>query len=269
MSADRVTRVRTAACTAPSAIAGRISAPIARAGSPPTRKSACRNEPQTDREEEHEKDRQPEVRHRNADLAQAHHDRIACATAPICGVDARGQRDKSGDRHRHERKRRADRQARGDQRTNRRAVGVGKAEIAVKRPADPVRVTDGRRLIEAELVRQSRDRLGRRGRPQDSLRRIPRQNVHDREDDQRREQERRHEQSYTLGGVKKHRHRLRPEPKPRQGLTRFSQPAPRRDAGKSPTTARGRCESRRRAGRACRYSAAGCGRKPRRRSRCP
>ena len=42
--------------------------------------------------------------------------------------------------------------------------------------------------IETELVRERRDRLGRGRRPQHGLRRIARQDLHDREHDQRRDE---------------------------------------------------------------------------------
>ena len=167
----------------------------------PAGKSARGNEPQRHREDQHEQDREPEVRHGDADLAEAHDDRIARAAAPIRGVDACRKPDDRGERHRHQRQRRADRKARGDQRSDRRAIGVREAEIAVQSAADPARVADGRRQIEAELVRERRDRLGRRRRPQHGLRRVARQDLHDREHDQRGDAgaSRRTERSVVLG----------------------------------------------------------------------
>ena len=76
---------------------------------------------------------------------------------------------------------------------------------AVQSAPDPARVTDGRRQIETELMRESGDRLRRRRWPEDSLRGVARQDLHDRKDDQRGEEERRDEESDPLSDVEQHR----------------------------------------------------------------
>ena len=186
-----MTRVRIAACTTPSATAGRISAPTARAGFAQPGKPPAGNEPQRDREHDHHQDRQPEIRHREADLGHAHHDRVARAAAPVGGVDAGGERDRRRQRHRHGGERQADREARADQRRDRRAVGVGDAEIAARESRDPARVADVKRQVEAELVGERRHRLRRRGRPEHRLGRVAGKDLHDGEHDQRRDDQRR------------------------------------------------------------------------------
>ena len=71
-----------------------------------------------------------------------------------------------------------------------------------------MRVAEIDGLIEAELVRQGRHRLGRRGRPQHGLGRIAGQNVHDGEHDQGRGDERRRENRQPLQEVEEHRGKL-------------------------------------------------------------
>src|SRR5208337_1240075 len=74
---------------------------------------------------------------------------------------------------------------------------------------------------EPELVRQSRHRLRRRGRPQNGLGRIARQDVHDREDDQGGRQERRRENRQPLENIKEHRRKLERRAKSRQAPYEF------------------------------------------------
>ncbi len=58
----------------------------------PAWKSACWNEPQRHREHQNEQDREPEVWHGDADLAETHDHRIARAATPIRGsVERRPQ----------------------------------------------------------------------------------------------------------------------------------------------------------------------------------
>jgi hypothetical protein len=155
----------------------------------PAGKAAGRRDAPVDRKKQNEKDREPEIRHREADLAGDHHRRVAEFAAAIGGVDAGDQRNRSGDRHRQQGERRADRQPRSDQRRDRRIISVGKAEVAGERAGRPMPVTHGEGLIEAELVGERGHRLGRRAGAQHGLRGVAGQDLDHAEHDERRDGE--------------------------------------------------------------------------------
>src|SRR6185369_8226594 len=81
-------------------------------------------------------------------------------------------------------------EALADELRDRRVVGDALAEFAGREALHPVDVADDRRAVETELRGQRRDRLRRRALAEHHLGGVARQDVEDREDDDRCRQER-------------------------------------------------------------------------------
>ena len=149
-----------------------------------------REPPELDREHEHQHEPQPEPGHGDADQRHQHGEEVRPAAAAHGRGDPGEDAEHRGQAHRHQgqlhgRPRVLDQDAR-----DRPVLLEGLAEIAVQRPAEEAREPDEERVVQAELLPQDLDVLGRGAEVGDEHRGgVARKRVHEREDGGRDPQE--------------------------------------------------------------------------------
>jgi hypothetical protein len=156
------------------------------------------------REDQHQQDREPEIRHREADLARRHHHEVAALAAPFCGEDAGRKRNDAGQRHGEERERRAHRETIGDQGADRRIISIGETEVAAGEAGEPGQIARRERLVETELVGEGGDRLRRRACAEHHLSGVAGKDLEHAKNDQRGEGQGRDEKDDALNEVESH-----------------------------------------------------------------
>ena len=160
----------------------------------------ARGEPaEIDREEEDQKNSEPELRHRDAELAEQNDPVIAGPAVAGGGEDAQRQRRGNGQRHGHQGQRHGDVEAFEDELAHRHRIGVAGAQIAHHQAAHPAHIAGQRRLIEAELAAQRLVGLGIGVGAQDGHGRVAGQDLERQEDHQRGAEQRGHEGDEALG----------------------------------------------------------------------
>ena len=126
----------------------------------PAGKAAGRHQPEPDREEVDEHQREPEVRDGDAELRRSHGYGIAGPALSARRKQADRDGDGGGKRKRHQRQRQRYDQPLAHQIDDGYGVGVGAAEIQCHQTADPMQVAQDEGGIEPHLVAQQRDLVG-------------------------------------------------------------------------------------------------------------
>jgi hypothetical protein len=207
----------------------------------PPGKAAGADPLQLHREHQDQQDREPEVGHRDAELAERHHADVAGLVLARRRVDAQRDADQHREGHRHRGQRQRDLQPLGDQGGRRRVVRVALRSAALQQTADPVAVALQRGPIEAELALERGDRFRRRGVAEDHLRHVARQHVEHREHHQRRHRQRGHEGGDALQQKDAHPLTRPPAPAASPGLIPRTRPC---GAGTTARASRStRCEA--------------------------
>ncbi len=141
------------------------------------------------------------VRHRNAELADAHHRDVAHLVVARGGIDAEYEGDDRREHHRHDRKRNGDGEPRLDQLDHRRRIGVTDPEPQAEEIAEPGEVAFEDGPVETKLFAQRLNRAFRRLDAEDHRRGIPRQDFQ-REKGQHRGAEQGRDESQKAFGEK-------------------------------------------------------------------